>query len=222
MAATPTRDSRNIGARPRRSRCSHSSLQPKRSRLTRSRHSGCLPRALSRSSAGPTRQTTLQGGLDRRRSADESGQPGRPSMAATSRTVVENKELCIQAAQPAPGRSGVTRRPSPPPPAARQLRRLASRGDFSHMSSSPRVLFEATAGVECQRGGTNDRPLRRARHQFGARRRSSPCPSRRQCRVLLQAKSIVLTALRELIEVFVRAGWPEAITLAYQLPDAFS
>jgi hypothetical protein len=30
-----------------------------------------------------------------------------------------------------------------------------------------------------------------------------------------------LTALRELIEVFVRAGWPEAITLAYQLPDAF-
>jgi hypothetical protein len=31
----------------------------------------------------------------------------------------------------------------------------------------------------------------------------------------------VLTALRELIEVFVRAGWPEAITLAYQLPNAF-
>jgi hypothetical protein len=30
-----------------------------------------------------------------------------------------------------------------------------------------------------------------------------------------------LTALRELIEVFVRAGWPQAITLAYQLPDAF-
>ena len=25
----------------------------------------------------------------------------------------------------------------------------------------------------------------------------------------------------ELIEVFVRAGWPSAITLAYQLPDAF-
>jgi hypothetical protein len=31
----------------------------------------------------------------------------------------------------------------------------------------------------------------------------------------------VLTALRQLIEAFVRAGWPEAITLAYQLPDAF-
>jgi len=30
-----------------------------------------------------------------------------------------------------------------------------------------------------------------------------------------------LTALRELIEVFVRAGWPQAITLAYELPDAF-
>ena len=30
-----------------------------------------------------------------------------------------------------------------------------------------------------------------------------------------------LTTFRELIEVFVRAGWPSAITLAYQLPDAF-
>jgi hypothetical protein len=30
-----------------------------------------------------------------------------------------------------------------------------------------------------------------------------------------------LTALRELLEAFVRVGWPSAVTLAYQLPDAF-
>jgi hypothetical protein len=40
-------------------------------------------------------------------------------------------------------------------------------------------------------------------------------------RELVTTDEDVLTALRELIEVFVRAGWPEAITLAYQLPDAF-
>jgi hypothetical protein len=40
-------------------------------------------------------------------------------------------------------------------------------------------------------------------------------------RDLVTTDEEVLTALRELIEVFVRAGWPEAITLAYQLPDAF-
>jgi hypothetical protein len=40
-------------------------------------------------------------------------------------------------------------------------------------------------------------------------------------RDLVTTDEEVLTALRELIEVFVRAGWPSAITLAYQLPDAF-
>lgn len=30
-----------------------------------------------------------------------------------------------------------------------------------------------------------------------------------------------LTALRQVLEVFVRAGWPSAIALAYQLPEAF-
>jgi hypothetical protein len=40
-------------------------------------------------------------------------------------------------------------------------------------------------------------------------------------RELVTTDEDVLTALRELIEVFVRAGWPEAITLAYQLPNAF-
>jgi hypothetical protein len=40
-------------------------------------------------------------------------------------------------------------------------------------------------------------------------------------RDLVTTDDEALTALRELIEVFVRAGWPEAITLAYQLPDAF-
>jgi hypothetical protein len=40
-------------------------------------------------------------------------------------------------------------------------------------------------------------------------------------RDLVTTDEEALTALRELIEVFVRAGWPSAITLAYQLPDAF-
>ncbi len=40
-------------------------------------------------------------------------------------------------------------------------------------------------------------------------------------RNLVTTDEEALTALRELIEVFVRAGWPSAITLAYQLPDAF-
>ena len=40
-------------------------------------------------------------------------------------------------------------------------------------------------------------------------------------RDLVTTDEEALTALRELIEVFVRAGWPQAITLAYQLPDAF-
>jgi hypothetical protein len=40
-------------------------------------------------------------------------------------------------------------------------------------------------------------------------------------RDLVTTDEEALTALRELIEVFVRAGWPQAITLACQLPDAF-
>jgi len=40
-------------------------------------------------------------------------------------------------------------------------------------------------------------------------------------RDLITTDEEALTALRELIEVFVRAGWPQAITLAHQLPDAF-
>jgi hypothetical protein len=40
-------------------------------------------------------------------------------------------------------------------------------------------------------------------------------------RDLVTTDNASLTALRELLEVFVRAGWPQAITLAYQLPDAF-
>jgi hypothetical protein len=46
-------------------------------------------------------------------------------------------------------------------------------------------------------------------------------------RYLTDYRNLVMTddesliALRELLEVFVRAGWPQAITLAYQLPDAF-
>jgi hypothetical protein len=40
-------------------------------------------------------------------------------------------------------------------------------------------------------------------------------------RNLVTTDNECLTALRELLEVFVRAGWPQAITLAYQLPDAF-
>ena len=30
-----------------------------------------------------------------------------------------------------------------------------------------------------------------------------------------------LTALREILEAFVRVGWSSAVVLAYQLPDAF-
>jgi len=40
-------------------------------------------------------------------------------------------------------------------------------------------------------------------------------------RNLVTTDEEALTAVRELVEVFVRAGWPSAITLAYQLPDAF-
>jgi hypothetical protein len=40
-------------------------------------------------------------------------------------------------------------------------------------------------------------------------------------RTLVTTDDESLTAIHQLLEVFVRAGWPSAIALAYQLPDAF-
>jgi hypothetical protein len=40
-------------------------------------------------------------------------------------------------------------------------------------------------------------------------------------RTLVTTDDESLTAVHQLLEVFVRAGWPSAIALAYQLPDAF-
>jgi hypothetical protein len=40
-------------------------------------------------------------------------------------------------------------------------------------------------------------------------------------RTLVTTDDESLVAIHQLLEVFVRAGWPSAIALAYQLPDAF-
>jgi hypothetical protein len=40
-------------------------------------------------------------------------------------------------------------------------------------------------------------------------------------RSVVTSDEACLTALREILEAFVRVGWPSAVVLAYQLPDAF-